>query len=806
MRSHISPIIAPSISNEDEIDQKADHIGVITFIADRGFGFARNLTGDRSRDVFINENRIAQLRITSTRSRAMLVRMRIAVQADGRISASRVAWLDLTSSSTNALARHHLASTLGVAQAEEAPAPLLQLLWGADPAVDDLLRPVFAALPEGAWRSPFLLCAIEHCPPSSWKRVFPHHLSSTPARALAVLQKEVARDPERYCPSTWLNQLWDALPMQRGEVLAVALTASRGLTPQKSARWARNALDHYSGATAPLARSATRGWWNVLQTAVANGASLDASWQTWAGWEHAPWSVAKLALAQLKWESAAEALQAIAALEDAQYQSASIGRMPAIVQLAALDDRDQQLADTWTHHMADQTNAEQLNAVRAQMRTARAAEICASVYFRALGLSVEDVAIEQLAGSSDDWSHMDLRIDGRHGVDVKNLRRTINGGSHSSRWKVKDFKRDSAGTDVMLCGVSSPHTYFLNGTLTCDATEDMRVLGVTTALEARSLSRRFTSIFSLRLNPVSKLIELPAWAWDYPRAQYRERDRLMASVRDAMMSLQSTVIGRRRLITVPAVLFSFWNLEPPSNDAFTPQQRHFLHQMRAALSREHDGRTASSFPRLPWIYLFVLHFWASWRATNESSDSHSLLRLFQWHAHSSTDARQASEDALRHLISLGASDEHDLPEPFHTPMRSIVSASDVSGCGVVDPANTISTLLNALTALEAKLSMDQFVSLTDINHSLSGVLVGTFPDGQRKTLLAHCCGRLSNGVECGNRPLVFGRHLTCACGRLICNRCSTCTDTRYAYCDQQTARVAQREKLLSGSDYQRRRK
>lgn len=779
-------------------DAALDDIGVLRATTARGFGFAKTLTGDRARDVFLNEARIAHLGARPSEAGGLLIQMRTAQRADGRWSATHVARLDVTASATTDLARSHLARLVGAGEAAAVSAPLLHLLWGLDSAVDRQLGPVALALPDDAWSAPYLLDLMELCPAAAWRRVFPRHISADPVRALSVLQREVHRSADRYCPSTWLKLLWDALPMQRGDVLEVAYAASSRLTALQAATWARTAIDHDDAVSTSAASSTVAGWWHVLEKAMEQSLTLDASWREWNEWGRSRWKLAKLALMRSASKNAIDVLKAIAALEDAVTYSANVGRMSAGELLSALDERDRRLAELWTPRLDGESSNERMEAVHAQMLTARAAENCARAYFQELGLSVEDIASEQLSAGGNDWQTMDLRINGRYGLDVKNLRRTIHGGMQSSRWKVKAFKADSAGTKVTLCGVSSPHTRLSNGKLTCNDGEHMRLLGVTSANEINSLARRFGTIFALRTNAVSKLIELPAWAWDYPHAQYQTRDQSMAVLQQATASLQSTVLGRRCLAALPPVFFSFWDLAAPNAEQLNSQQRDFLEQLRTSLSEEQSDRPDAVVPRLPWLYVFILHVWARWRSRSAVADSRSLLRLFQWHVHSSSDLAQAAQEIRARTYRHKLFETFDPSTTFETSGSSLETPSAIAGSGLVDPAHTLSRLIESLALLENHLSQAQFLALSDTTFYCNGVLVGTFPDGRRRTLLAHCGGRLENGIECGNRPLVFGAKRTCACGRLICDKCGTCIDTRFGTCPDQDERLLLRSKLKSG--------
>jgi len=612
-------------------------------------------------------------------------------------------------------------------------------------------------------------------------------------------------------PAAVPQLLWGRDPVIDGQLVAAAHAQ-----PDQGANWARVVIDRETLTPGTVDSVPPSPWWQVLEQAITSGLHLDADWLDWHGWERAPASVVKRALGQWQSKVAGEVLTGIEAFDHATAQSTRIGQANARDQLAALNTRDHQLADLWVQPRGGTDSIAIAEAVRAQMWTARAAEHCAAGYFGSLGLAVEDIAAQQLESLHGDWQTMDLRIDGRHGIDIKNLRRSFHGGMQSSRWKIKAFKVDAAGTKVTLCGVSSPYTRFSEGELTCEQDEDMRVLGVTTVAEVNALARRFTAIFALRSNPMTRLMELPAWAWDYPHTQYKGRDQALGTLHAAVPALAATTLGRRVLAMLPPVFFSYWDSEAPHTERLDPQQRDYLQHLRVAWAEERRNRADMRVPRLPWLYLFTLHLWARWRARSDSADSVGLMRLFQWHAHSPEDAARADAgirvrtEQLRALEASAASTDaaDGLPPGFGDLSRSVArhdrAPSAIAGSGLVDPADSLASLIRSLAILETHLSQDQFITLSDVTHSYNGVLIGTFPDGQRKTLLAHCCGKLSNGVECGNRPLVYGREHTCTCGRLICGKCSTCTDTRYGTCEQQSKRMAVRTLLERKSPFARR--
>lgn len=751
-----------------------EDFGVVVQVHNRGFGFACCLTGDQNREIFLNENRISFLKSINSQLLGRLIRMRVVRQLDGRLSATSVRPLAPTDAGTIELARQHLARREASLDADVGPAPILRLLAGISPAIDRLLHPMIDAVTEAEWLSPAMLDALTLAPQPVWKHAISHHLNARTPGAVETLFDQI-KDSKKKIDITWLKPMWESLPAHRDQLQRIAFENRMQMSVSEAAQWARLALENHPQTGTD--------WWDVLRDSIESGLPLDSHWLHWEKWTDAPWKTVAIALQKCD----ADPGNSIARLIYIANQSHEVGRMDATLVLASLNHNDQRLSDMWIPQLGIDTPEDIAHALSAQMMTARAAEKCAATYINGLGLPTEDIALHQLDGSTTAWQQMDLRVDGKHGMDVKNVRRNINGGIQSSRWKVKGFKSDAAGNEVTLCGVSSPYTWKAGGGLRCKTSEYMRVLGVTKSIEISQLLEQFKDIFTLRTNPASRLIELPAWAWDYPKAQYRERDQAMAVLRDALSSLYKTAVGRRCITAIPPVFFSFWGMEPPGSDRLTTQQRDFLDLLRSSRWNRIAARQEVCAPRLPWLYLFILHAWARWRAASELADTKSILSILRWHAHSTQDAMHAA--SLARIAR--AKDLKNTDPPMLQTDTVSNQPSAVSGIGIIDPANMIETLLNALSILEKHVSRSQFITLSDITIHYNGILVGTFPDGQRKTLLAHCGGRLEEkNVECGHRPLVYGKQKTCTCGRLICEKCGSCADPRYESCADQTERHA----------------
>ncbi|MCC8363268.1 hypothetical protein LK996_09295 [Lysobacter sp. A6] len=597
-----------------------------------------------------------------------------------------------------------------------------------------------------------------------------HHVMALileqPRAALSVIKRLANKSAIKV---TWLESLWDSVPDSRPDLIDLATSLGQANLEAVSALdWIIRWLALELGATDEDIRLPDPAHlWDIFGEQLKRTPSaLEAIPPDWPGFSKAPKHFLERVY-RCKFPALDNGLVAIC---DVSMLDRRLPSYSAYEQFAALDRKDRELADLW----CPSTDSEKIrNAIAAQMLTARAAERCAARYFRALGLQVEDVARLQLDTTAADWRVMDLKVDSRYGVDVKNLRRTRHGGAHSSRWKVKAFKTDARGSEVLLCGVSSPYTTLDgHGGLKCETGTRMIVLGVTTASETRNLLRSFGHIYRLHVNAATKLVELPAWSWDYPNAHYRGRNTALRELVGWLASSEPGWIFRGAAEGIPPVLLALCDTSCSlETDAHTAGQRAFLTMLRAHVQRvRRNDDAVRGLPRLPELYLFVLHFWLHWRSQNDDVNTAELASLFKWGFSVSSESPRATA--------------------FGSP-RTWQPVSLASSVGVVDPTDTIGALLKALATLEKNLSRSTFLELSDLTIFENGVLVGTLPDGRRRTLLAHCGGKdvLNNQADCGFRPLVFGHEETCACGRLICPQCKCCADPRFSVCAQQNKRL-----------------
>lgn len=639
--------------------------------------------------VFLNEGRVRELGGPDAGLPGMLVTMTVAVDAQGRLAAAKAAPLRLDDAEAASL----LWDACGGVAADLACATL--------PAVAPLL--VLAMAPAGIARPAAL-------------------------RALAVPGPDLP---------TQLEVFWAARPGWRRSLLALfgQLQGSRAWP----VRWAVREVEE--------GPENTESWARLCAALEARPRDWPAGFDAWPHWDDADAaSIQRVGL--LRIENSREAGQQFAAAVVEQRRRTVVD---AAMLFQALTPDDHALAALWCRR---QDGNDPFPAEVAQMLTARAAEKAAAAYLGGMGLAVDDVAIEQLAGSDGAWQVMDLNVGGTHGVDVKNIRRSKFGRLQSSRWKVKRFKRDASGAPVLLCGVSSPHTKLQYGTLQAqDLGDTVRILGVTSAGEFAGLRRAFSHVGGITVRTGERLLELPAWAWDYPATHYRQRDAALAQLRTVVAGLPLTRLAERWQRGLPAVLLALWGMAPSRPD-HSPAQQRFLQRLAMAWA----GR--QQMPRLAWWALFVLQAWAQERAQGHRFDQAALLPLFD-------------SPLLRH----------------HLGSNDAVGRSPGPALGVDDPAEMLPMLLRALHRLDGALPPPHLLALSNVTVLFNGVLVGTFPDGRRRTLLAHCGGQLPDLlIDCGHRPLVYGEQVSCACGRLICPKCGTCCDARYAVCEAQQQR------------------
>ncbi|TGY34943.1 hypothetical protein [Stenotrophomonas maltophilia] len=447
-----------------------------------------------SESIFLNEGRVRELGGPDAGLPGMLVTLTVAADAQGRLAAAKAAPLRLDDADAASLL---WAACGGVAA---------DLACGTLPAVPPLL--VMAMAPAGIARPAAL-------------------------RALAAPGADL---PAR------LEAFWAARPNWRPALLALfgELQGGRAWPVGWAVRDVEQATENAAA------------WARLCAALEARPRDWPAGFDAWPHWDHADAaSIQRVGLLRISNSRVAGQQFAAAVVEQRRRTVMDAARL-----FEALTPDDHALAGLWCRRS---DGNDPFPAEVAQMLTARAAEKAAAAYLNGLGLAVADVAIEQLAGSTDAWRVMDLNVDGMHGVDVKNIRRSKYGRLQSSRWKVKRFKRDASGAPVLLCGVSSPHTKLQYGALSSqDFGDSVRILGVTSAGEFAGLRRAFSHAGGITVRTGERLLELPAWAWDYPIAHYRQRDAALLQLREVVAGLPSTRLAERWRRGLPAVLLALW--------------------------------------------------------------------------------------------------------------------------------------------------------------------------------------------------------------------------------------------------------
>lgn len=747
-----------------------DELGILIDLHTNGFGFASALTNPDIETVFLNPARVTSLAIGSL-SEKLVVKMTVVRRSDGRHAALRAGRFDIASESdANLLWKHHVKAGLKWKDIHEIQSiktdfpgavPLLLLLGKQVPIEIENFGELIAKIDAPFWNRPELFPYLRLAGRNLILGAIPYFI----VHCKESMKVELARliSISEWFDESFLDARWYVAPEERRFLLILVSIAWKLHVPHERLMiWIERASD---------AKIDLKLLWDNLASALNAGMKATDISKDWAPLERAPPDFLGI-LGRAHFPCIRSHLEILTHLGDPLTSGAS----KLAHECSSLDDLDIELAESWMPRGIDEAVRK---SFKAQMLSARAAELQAKRYFELMGLNVKDVAFTQLDGSSEDWRLMDLLVNGQHGVDVKNVRRSPNGGYSSSKWKVKDFKADASGANVLLCGVSSPFATLNDGCLNYDRAEEILVLGVTTKGEVSALLREFSSIYIVRVNPATKLRELPAWAWDYPLAHYEARESSLVELREQAGVLSKSILGAKMLASMPPLTSCILGLPIDGEERLSTQQREFLHIFRESISHKPSPRQL--VPRLPWLYLFVLHWWMAWRGKNEICSSGELADLFTWRF-----PIKPTEKEHELLFIESESMFKRKTKPTRPPLALSV--------GIPDPSDSLRNLINALASLEKFISRDVFNKISDLTLFENGVLVGTFPDASRRTLIAHCGGRRveQNLSECGYRPLVFGKHETCDCGKLICASCGSCGDPFFADCEAQKRRHLRR--------------
>lgn len=393
----------------------------------------------------------------------------------------------------------------------------------------------------------------------------------------------------------------------------------------------------------------------------------------------------------------------------------------------ALTDKDRELALRWCANPSQETEVR-------KMESARRAEVFVAKYCEGLGLSVEDVAILQLQPESMDWKKGDLRIMKEpvsRLIDVKNARRTSEQSAFGEHC-VPKFKK-TRSEDVLIAAVLSPFVE--------TSGDPLIFLGFVHPKHVSGMGRHFAAKSNIMLTlPRQGRSEkfLPPWLFDYSNTFYKIRNELLT-----------------QLSELPDEKFPIWEdmelvLEEPS------EIDRFLSAIIASF-RHLPNDWLESLP--PWKASFINHFSAP-----ESYRRIALPLIFL--------------NILTHFIS-----------SISTPISGFSPANykdfflaDRFPFATLDPLDIIEKFCDTLETLWKYREVLADENFKGYRFNAAGVLQGR-KENSTLTILAYCGGRDEEG-PCGFRPLVYGVHKTCICGKLKCPDCFYCTEAcKHAYQD-----------------------
>lgn len=421
--------------------------------------------------------------------------------------------------------------------------------------------------------------------------------------------------------------------------------------------------------------------------------------------------------------------------------------VPASEIYKALSEKDRELAGLWQHGRGDPE--------RAQMLSARGAELAAFRFYAGKGHAVQDIASHQVEGNGGDWRTHDILLDGEIPVDVKNSRCPKNNSNFYVEHTVPRFKVDRRSRHVRIAGVLSPYLQlkYIDAPETARFDiEPIRFLGETSWPEIERLVENFSSDRLEVRNVVDRVV--PHWLFDYPDAWYGGYPDIKAKLSVVEWPSEEEwqfVADRGAEI----------ELVPQLCAAGIPLPGYFLLVLPAwqtALYRKIQAACPDR-PHLPAIFLAVL-----------------------------TDFLENIQDPP----------EGYSPEAYKSILygsRYQPEGSDNSPLGLVDPVGMVDSLCSSLEILWNRRQLLDLARFKNFRFSGLGLLQGREGiSSPWETILAYCGGReyardAENKVvvdgdgkpaqvlgKCGQAPLVLGRESLCpTCHKLICRSCGFCS-------------------------------
>lgn len=393
--------------------------------------------------------------------------------------------------------------------------------------------------------------------------------------------------------------------------------------------------------------------------------------------------------------------------------------------------RDEQLAKRWFPE-----NILNEDAITAQMFSARIAEKVAAKFYTNLGHQVADISISQLNKGSTDWKLYDLLIDGKTPVDVKNARTPLASKRFYVDLCVPRFKRDRNNSEITIAGVFSPYLRLrqLQGSDEIpENTNPIYFLGQTSFSIIKQLEKEYATE-NLNINigwntnhSTYKGVILPPWVFDYPVHFYEEQELSREKIRQTKAEIIPPKADWPHNIKLLPVLIASGR-DVPSE--WLPQNvnRPFLDKLSTLCVKKRIG--------LPELYLMIL-----------------------------TDF----------LLHINKTNNHGF-YPSDYRQYIYISEKPDTPLGILDPLSIIDSLISNLCLLWENRENIIWNDIVEFKIRGLGIVQALTKENQTITLIAYCGGHIAQKGNCGNFPLILGKHETCRyCGKLVCNECDYCS-------------------------------
>ena len=376
-----------------------------------------------------------------------------------------------------------------------------------------------------------------------------------------------------------------------------------------------------------------------------------------------------------------------------------------------LNKEDVDLSEVW----AGERNINDCE-VMAKMLSARAAENFArDIYADYMG-KVEDVAIKQVKGGSDDWMDFDFKCNDSF-YDVKNRRVSPLKNKYDKFFREVRYK-NHGDRGVKLVGVLSPYTSEFDRIgsphLKSCSNDELLYLGEVVEDEMKLLIDRFKRVDMVLTDlNLGTRYAIPVWWFNYPKEMRYKR--AMPPVVESLIEVVSHVNSKAECERVLTRV-----KESPSN---LPAKRN-ISEVWLSKFAENVLYFKES---LPGIYVSILNDFIH----NVSSKKNRYDPL-----------------SYKSIIFV----EGRLENPLLA----------------VDPLKTINGLIDNLGVVWVNRDQCDIEELVEVTVSLPDIIIGRFNDGKERTIIAYC-------ENCNEKSLIMGVHKNClACGRLIC-QCDWCS-------------------------------